>query len=66
MQDVDFATVYDVVTANKVAERAAIQYGSDAAPHMAGLTKLIWAKMDAWFEEEEQIFNHPKDPYKVN
>jgi uncharacterized protein (DUF427 family) len=22
-----------------------------------------WAAMDAWYEEEEQIFGHPRDPY---
>ncbi|KAK0450269.1 DUF427-domain-containing protein [Armillaria borealis] len=30
----------------------------------AGFFKLNFGAMDAWFEEEEQIFVHPKDPYK--
>ena len=32
-----------------------------------GLSEYIgfsWQDMDAWYEEEEQIFVHPRDPYK--
>lgn len=32
---------------------------------LAGLATVDFSTMDAWFEEEEQIFVHPKDPYKV-
>ncbi|KIM40709.1 hypothetical protein M413DRAFT_446106 [Hebeloma cylindrosporum] len=31
---------------------------------LAGLATLKFDTMDAWFEEDEQIFIHPKDPYK--
>jgi len=31
---------------------------------LAGLVKLEFAAMDAWFEEETRIYVHPKDPYK--
>ncbi|PPQ66899.1 hypothetical protein CVT24_008514 [Panaeolus cyanescens] len=31
---------------------------------LAGLLEVKFDKMDAWFEEEEQIYVHPKDPYK--
>jgi len=31
---------------------------------LAGLATVDFSTMDAWFEEEEQIFVHPKDPYK--
>ena len=64
-QDAPSATVYDVVTESKIAEKAAVEYASDAPAHLAGLTRIIFGAMDAWFEEEEQIFVHPKDPYKV-
>lgn len=30
-----------------------------------GLVKVIFGKADAWFEEDEEIFVHAKDPYKV-
>jgi uncharacterized protein (DUF427 family) len=26
--------------------------------------RLDWAGMDAWFEEDEQVFVHPRDPHK--
>jgi len=32
---------------------------------VAGLVKIESKAMDAWFEEDEQVWNHPKDPYKV-
>ena len=32
---------------------------------LSGLATLKFDGMDAWFEEDEQIFIHPKDPYKV-
>ena len=27
--------------------------------------KIGFDKVDSWFEEDEEIFVHPKDPYKV-
>lgn len=30
---------------------------------VAGLVRLDFKAMDAWFEEEEQLFVHPRDPY---
>ena len=32
---------------------------------LAGLATIKFSEMDAWFEEDEEIFFHPKDPYKV-
>jgi len=32
---------------------------------LSGLSTLEFDALDAWFEEDEQIFIHPKDPYKV-
>jgi uncharacterized protein (DUF427 family) len=30
---------------------------------LRGLVKLDWHAMDAWFEEDEEVFTHPRDPY---
>ncbi|GAC1328464.1 MAG: DUF427 domain-containing protein [Chloroflexota bacterium] len=30
---------------------------------IAGYRAFYWNKMDAWYEEDEQIFQHPRDPY---
>ena len=32
---------------------------------LAGLSTIELSAMDAWFEEDEEIFIHPKDLYKV-
>jgi uncharacterized protein (DUF427 family) len=32
--------------------------------HAAGLVQLDFAAMDAWFEEDEQIWFHPRDPFR--
>ncbi|KLO08909.1 DUF427-domain-containing protein [Schizopora paradoxa] len=53
--------IFDVVVSDKVAPRAAVLFTSGS---LSGLIKLTFGTMDAWFEEEEQIFVHPKDPYK--
>ena len=47
---------------NRRAEAAATIYHED---ELDGLIQLEFSEMDAWFEEDEQIFVHPKDPYKV-
>ncbi len=49
----------------KSAQNAAWGY-TDLAPEneaLAGYIAFRWGKMDAWYEEEEQIFVHPRDPY---
>lgn len=32
-------------------------------PDISGLAAFDWHSMDAWFEEDEQVFVHPRDPY---
>jgi len=29
----------------------------------AGRVRLDWDAMDAWFEEDEEVYTHPRDPY---
>jgi len=53
--------LFDVVVSDKVASRAAILHTGGP---LSGLIKISFGAMDSWFEEEEQIFIHPKDPYK--
>ena len=40
-----------------------IVYDEDADPGVAGLARVEWAALDAWFEEDEQVFVHPRNPY---
>ncbi|GBE88016.1 hypothetical protein BKA93DRAFT_827453 [Sparassis latifolia] len=52
---------YDIVVGHRKAEGALTKY-SDG--DLKGLVQIEFGAMDAWFEEEDQIFVHPKDPYK--
>jgi uncharacterized protein (DUF427 family) len=40
---------------------SALRYGRTA--QLSGLVRLDWSAMDAWFEEDEQVFTHPRSPY---
>ncbi|EIW57440.1 DUF427-domain-containing protein [Trametes versicolor FP-101664 SS1] len=53
--------LYDIVVGNRRAEAAATLYHDD---ELDGLIQIEFSVMDAWFEEDEQIYVHPKDPYK--
>jgi uncharacterized protein (DUF427 family) len=38
-------------------------YGEDALEGLAGAVRFEWAALDAWFEEDERVFVHPRSPY---
>jgi len=38
-------------------------YADDARHGLAGTARFEWNALDAWFEEDEQVFVHPRDPY---
>jgi len=38
-------------------------YTEDAIDGLAGLAHIDWDAVDAWFEEDEQVFVHPRNPY---
>jgi uncharacterized protein (DUF427 family) len=38
-------------------------YGEDALEGLAGTVRFEWAALDAWFEEDEEVFVHPRNPY---
>jgi uncharacterized protein (DUF427 family) len=42
---------------------AARVHGDDALPGLAGTVRFDWAALDAWFEEDEEVFVHPRNPY---
>ena len=42
---------------------AARVYGEDALAGLAGMVRFEWDSMDAWYEEDEQVFVHPRNPY---
>ncbi len=42
---------------------AARIYGADAQPGLAETVRFEWSALDAWFEEDEQVYVHPRNPY---
>ena len=46
-------------------ERSAAALRHDESPleELRDAIRLEWDAMDAWFEEDEQVFTHPRDPY---
>jgi uncharacterized protein (DUF427 family) len=38
-------------------------YTDDAIEGLADTVRFDWAALDAWYEEDEQVFVHPRDPY---
>lgn len=57
-------TKYDIVVGGKRVTEAVTVYG-DSDGDLAGLFKIGFSSMDKWYEEDEQVYVHPKDPYKV-
>ena len=62
----DGAACWTVRVADRTAEHAAWSY-SDPPPGRLLLRDHVtfeWAKMDAWFEEDDEVYVHARDPYK--
>jgi|SRR5581483_5256834 len=60
------ASYYDIQAGDTVVEAGAWYYPSvlDGAPaQLAGMIAFYWNRMDQWFEEDEEVFVHPRDPY---
>ena len=60
--------VLDGPVGDRAAEHAAWGH-SDPPPDRLPLRDHVafeWAKMDAWFEEDDEVYVHARDPYKVS
>ena len=60
------ATYFNVQVGSRIAENAAWTYpdpGADAS-FLKDQVSFDWKSMDAWFEEKEEVFVHPRDPFK--
>ena len=38
-------------------------FGADAIPGLTDTARFDWAALDAWYEEDEEVFVHPRNPY---
>src|SRR5262249_12063689 len=42
---------------------SALRYEESPFEQLREAIRLDWNALDAWFEEDEQVFTHPRDPY---
>jgi uncharacterized protein (DUF427 family) len=59
------ASYWSVRVGEEVAENGVWSYPEpiESAPPIAGYLAFYWRKMDHWYEEDEEVFVHPRDPY---
>ena len=57
------ASFYSVQVGDRVAEKAAWRYLQPERAELKEYVAFYWDKMDAWFEEDDEVFVHPRDPY---
>lgn len=55
--------VHTVTAGGKEAADAALTYPDSPIEELRGHVRLDWAAMDAWYEEDEEVYVHPRDPY---
>jgi uncharacterized protein (DUF427 family) len=68
------AAYYSITVGDRVTENALWYYpkpfassadlADDDAPDLRGYVAFYWNKMDSWYEENEEVFVHARDPYK--
>lgn len=54
-----------LMVGERVADNGARAYADPTGDRrsLAGHLTFYWDQMDAWFEEDEEVFVHPRDPY---
>ncbi|MGH3116398.1 MAG: DUF427 domain-containing protein [Actinomycetes bacterium] len=57
------AELHTVRVGDRQAESAAAWYRRSPIDELKGTIRLRWEAMDAWFEEDEEVFVHPRDPH---
>jgi uncharacterized protein (DUF427 family) len=59
------ASYWSVKVGERVAQDAVWTYRAPVAgaEFLKGYVAFDWDKMDAWFEEKDQVFVHPRDPF---
>jgi uncharacterized protein (DUF427 family) len=56
-------TLFTVRAGAREVPGAALRYEQSPFEELRDAIRLDWNAMDAWFEEDEQVFTHPRDPY---
>jgi uncharacterized protein (DUF427 family) len=54
---------FTIKAGGKAAVDAALRYVDSPIEELRDLIRLDWDAMDGWFEEDEEVYTHPRDPY---
>ena len=59
------AEYYNLTVGDKTVENAVWHYpeAKEKRPDLRDYVSLVWNKMDAWYEEDEEVFVHAKNPF---
>jgi uncharacterized protein (DUF427 family) len=57
------AEIYHVKVSGAAADGAAKRYPDSPLEELREAVRLDWAAMNEWFEEDEPVYTHPRDPY---
>jgi uncharacterized protein (DUF427 family) len=57
------AELLHVKVATATADLAALRYPDSPLAELRDLVRLEWAAMSEWFEEDEPVYTHPRNPY---
>jgi uncharacterized protein (DUF427 family) len=57
------AEVFDVKSNRHTAEQAAYRHTDSPIEELRDRVAFEWQAMDAWFEEDEEVYVHARDPY---
>lgn len=59
------ASFWSIKAGDRIAEDAVWTYRTpiEGSEFLKGYVAFEWNKMDAWFEEMDQVFVHPRDPF---
>ncbi len=59
------ASYWSIAVGDRVAENAVWGYPTpiETCPDISGHVAFYWNRVDRWFEEDEEVFVHARDPY---
>lgn len=60
------ASYWTLTVGDRTAENAMWSYEDPyrEVPELKGYAAFYWNRVDHWYEEDEEVFVHPRDPYK--
>ena len=57
------AQLYDIRVGDRIAAEAAYRHTDSPLEELRELIAFTWSAMDRWFEEDEEVHVHPRNPY---